>query len=107
VWKRFFIALVTISFVLIIVDVTKTHWFQGFIRKSPEQHMNDLHELIYRIVPGAVGEASPPAKGTVFKWQDKDGVWHYTTTPPPEARDLREVEIRHQTDTTTTTGTED
>jgi len=31
---------------------------------------------------------------TLYKWQDKQGVWHYTQDPPPEGVDFEEVEAR-------------
>jgi hypothetical protein len=28
-----------------------------------------------------------------YKWQDADGAWHYTTTPPPADRVAQEVQV--------------
>ena len=35
-----------------------------------------------------------PTSVTVFKWQDKQGVWQYTQTLPPEGIAYEEVEAR-------------
>jgi hypothetical protein len=35
-----------------------------------------------------------PAPTMFYKWQDADGVWQYTQTPPPEGTPFERVEAR-------------
>jgi len=40
---------------------------------------------------------APPDKTQVYKWQDADGKWHYTTERPPEGTQFELVEYARDT----------
>ncbi len=45
----------------------------------------DLPESLGDLLPGAAPEVqnlAPSAPATVYKWQDEDGQWHFSNTPP-------------------------
>jgi hypothetical protein len=44
--------------------------------------------LLCLVLPVAAGAAEK-----FYKWQDADGAWHYTTTPPPADRVAQEVKV--------------
>lgn len=41
--------------------------------------------------------AAAVAAEKFYKWQDADGAWHYTTTPPPADRAAQEVQVDGRT----------
>lgn len=43
---------------------------------------------------------------TVYKWQDQNGVWHVTDTPPPPGTRYQEQQYLHDTNVMPKPGTE-
>jgi hypothetical protein len=43
------------------------------------------------------GEDDQPQQSTLYKWQDKDGTWQYTSEPPPGDIPYEQVTYDHGT----------
>ncbi len=54
----------------------------------------DLSKTIDSVTPDIV---TPSKLQRAYKWQDADGVWHYTNTPPPEGIAAKEMKINPNT----------
>ena len=49
-----------------------------------------LSNLIYVVLLAATGSA---AAGDMYKWQDENGIWHFSSTPPETEQHFATVEM--------------